>query len=62
MKDPNVFPAESLKQDLNELMDKRTLNSKTYHKGGNKYTFVKSLGSIHYKKDNKLEEIDLTLQ
>jgi len=39
------------------LIEKRTLNSKTFHLGGRKYALDASIGSIHYK-DNPRDEAE----
>lgn len=43
-----------------EVIEKRTLDSKTYRTGENTFRLIKQFEHVHYFKDGKLEEIDLT--
>lgn len=50
-----------------EVLNKRTLNSKTFNKGGGKFKLFKFFGAIHYKNNfddttEEWKEIDLTPQ
>ena len=67
MKNLDVFPAEIVRCELEEEIDKRTLGSKTYRLGENKYRMRKAMGAIHYKdsgiqSDDPWKEIDLTIK
>lgn len=58
--------AESKYKPGDEILEKRTENSKTYLKGNGEYTAVISSGSVHYKDDysnsgESWKDIDLTM-
>jgi len=64
-KNPEIFPAEFLPHvDLQEEVDRRTINSKTYSidAANNRHKLCKVIGAIHYKEDKEWKEIDLTIK
>lgn len=48
--------------EAEEITAKRTPNSKTFDLGNGQKRLVSSMALIHYEKDGKLEDIDLTLE
>ena len=45
-----------------EVINKRTIFSKTYDNGNNNFTLVKGLDPIHYLEDGEHKNIDLTFE
>lgn len=64
MSNLNTKPAELVKRPhlTDEVVEKRTENSKTYRVAENRYTLVQTIAPIHYKPSEQAnwEEIDLT--
>lgn len=57
---PFAAIAERLQIDGREIIEARTLTSKTFDLGGKRRRVIKTITPVHFEIDGRLEEIDLT--